>query len=381
MQLSYFRFLKKNKDATASREQFRVACPARADVQLSFTKLNIDKIMRALLTLLLIIIPITVVAQTAGSDDPLEVSAAGSLEWNRDAKIFTASQDAKAVQGDVSIEAQTLKALYRDGADSQKAGGGMEIHTLQAEGGAQDVVITSNSASAYGRTLDYTVDNGRAILKGGNLRMVSADQTVTARDNFEYYVREGRLIANGAVKVTRPKAAGAGYGAADTIEADQMIAILGNDANGKRVLRRLEAYGNVVITTPDEVLKGRKGTYDAANNLAEIQGDVVITRGPNVLEGAKATVDLNTNISKMFGGPTSSVSPAGTIQTGNDGRVRGVFYPSSSKKKQAPQPAPEQQAQPAPAPAVQTPSTAPVQITPITPPQTIVPAGRLTGGE
>jgi lipopolysaccharide export system protein LptA len=319
------------KGATAPRRESGEACPARTGFQWSVATLKTYKEI-FLIVLALVIFPATVFAQSTGVDDPLEVSAAGSLEWDRDAKVFTAKQDAKAVQGDVSIEAQTLKALYRDGAGDKE---GMQIHTLKADGGGDDVVITSNSASAYGRTLDYTVDNGRAILKGGNLRMVSADQTVTARDTFEYFVHEGRLIANGNVKVTRPKAANTsgGYGAADTIEADQIIAILGNDAQGKRVLDRLEAYGNVVITTPDEILKGRKGFYDASTNVAEIEGDVVITRGPNILEGAKAQVDLNTNMSKMFGGaPSKSVSDSGTITTSGDGRVRGVFYKKSSKK-------------------------------------------------
>jgi lipopolysaccharide export system protein LptA len=328
-------------------------------------------------------------AQTNGSDEPLEVSAAGSLEWDRGAKIFTANQQARAVQGDVTIAAETLKAFYRDGAQSST--GSMEIHTLKADGGGQDVVITSNSASAYGRTLDYTVDNGRAVLRGGNLRMVSADQTVTARDNFEYFVREGRLIANGAVKVTRPKAAGGGYGAADTIEADKMIAILGNDANGKRVLRRLEAYGNVVITTPDEVLKGREGFYDASTNLAEIKDDVIITRGPNVLEGARAKVDLNTNVSTMFGGASSvQTTPDGTITRTGDGRVRGVFYPNVSKQNRQPA-SPSQLKAPTAFPSVpqiapqaeqQPDVSAPVQIIPIVPEvpnEPAQPSGRLTG--
>ncbi len=86
------------------------------------------------------------------------------------------------------------------------------------------------------------------------------------------------------------------------------------------MLKTLEAIGNVVITTETEVLRGERGVYNAATNVAELHENVKITRGPNVLEGTKAQVDLDTNISKIFGGAQ------------NGGQVRGVFYPGSEDK-------------------------------------------------
>src|SRR5690606_17134882 len=93
---------------------------------------------------------------------------------------------------------------------------------------------------------------------------------------------------------------------------------------GERIPQALEAENNVIITTPEEVLTGSRGTYRADTNIAQVSGSVKIRRGPNVLEGERAQVDLTTNVSTMFGG-------GGTI-TGSDGRVRGVFYPGSEKK-------------------------------------------------
>lgn len=147
--------------------------------------------------------------------------------------------------------------------------------------------------------------------------MVSPDQTITAEDRFEYQVLEGRVVAVGRPKVVRPKPQGAGE---DTLESDELVAILKDNGKGERVIDMMEAKGHVVITTPGEIVTGAYGVYKAGTNKIELSGGVTITRGPNVLEGERAVVDLDTNTSQMFGSPIAG------------GRVRGVFYPGSEKK-------------------------------------------------
>ncbi|MEM7617859.1 MAG: LptA/OstA family protein [Pseudomonadota bacterium] len=238
--------------------------------------------------------------------DPIEITAEQSLEWKRNEKVFIARQNAKATQGDVSISAQTLTAHYRD-----QNGSGMEIYEMHAE---NDVVITSNQSKAFGQKAEYYVDEGKAVMIGDNLRMTSPDQNITARDRFEYWTNDGRVLAIGDATITRPKP----DGGKDTLRADKIAALLTENANGERVLHSMEAIGNVVITTPTEVLTGAYGIYKADTNKAEVTGDVVIKRGPNILEGKKAEVDLTTNVSRMFGDE----------KTG--GQVRGIFYPNSN---------------------------------------------------
>ena len=99
---------------------------------------------------------------------------------------------------------------------------------------------------------------------------------------------------------------------------------------GEQVLHSLEAIGNVVIITPEEIIRGAYGIFKTKTNKAEITGGVKIKRGPNTLEGERAEVDLNTNISTIFGNKQG---------TGNEttGRVRGVFYPGSEEKPDAQQ--------------------------------------------
>lgn len=245
---------------------------------------------------------------TSNSDAPLEITADGSLEWQRDANQFIARRNARATQGTMSVSAQTLTADYRETESSD-----FHIWQMIAQ---ESVVLQSNDSNAYGDRAVYNMDTGLAEMTGHDLKMVSPQQTITASDRFEYYVNDGRLVARGDAKVQRP---------ADTLEADVIAATLKDTPQGERKLDKLEAEGNVVITTKTEVLRGDYAIYRSADNKAEIQGNVKLTRGQNILEGDRAEVDLTTNVSKIFGQQNAG---------GSAGQVRGVFYPSSEKKPQ-----------------------------------------------
>lgn len=246
------------------------------------------------------------------SGEPVEITADQSLEWNRSKQVFVATKNAKAVQGESAIAAETLTAHYRDGAKSD-----LEIYELKARG---QVKITNQDNTAYGERATYDLDKGLATLTGGDLRLVSPNQTITAQEHFEYWVTDGRVIAKGRPRVTRPKIGGG----TDTLESNEMVATLVENTKGQRVVETLEAQGNVVITTPTEVVTGAYGIFRSATNKAELSGGVTIKRGPNILEGERAEVDLTTNISELFG----SNLPGG--------RVRGVFFPNSDKKQKTP---------------------------------------------
>jgi len=243
------------------------------------------------------------------SNQPLEISADGTLEWHRDNQQYIARGNAEARQGGVRISAETLTADYQE-----TGGGGLEIYRLTAVG---QVTIESQDTTAYGDHIVYEVAQGLAVMTGQDLRLVSPDQTVTAQDRFEYWVNIGRLNARGHAQVVR---------GTDQIDADEMAAIFTEDHTGSRALQRLEAEGNVVITTPNEILTGHKGLYEAASNIAELIGNVSITRGPNVLQGERAEVNLTTNVSRMHGSGTGAP----------DGRVRGLFFPDSAESRQQP---------------------------------------------
>lgn len=276
------------------------------------------------------------------SDQPIEITASKTVEWLRNEKQYVARENVIVTQGNMQILSDLLTADYREGATSS-----MEIFQITANG---NVRIKDDSNTAYGDKGVYDVTQGVAVLTGESLRLVSPDQTVTAKDRMEYHSNARMAKAIGDARVVRAK---------DTLTANTITAYFkdqsapaapaatttakpANAAVGGGALDRLEAEGNVVITTPTEVLRGSKAVYHAGTNIAEVTGKVKIERGQNVMEGSRAEVNLNTNVSKMFGSNKEG------------GRVRGVFFPGSEKKGEKKQP-------PLPAPFVQTKPTAPAE--------------------
>jgi lipopolysaccharide export system protein LptA len=127
----------------------------------------------ASLTLAMTAIPASAQELSSSSDEPVEITADGSLEWNRNEKLFIARDNAKAKQGESSIAAAKLTAHYRDG-----QGGGMDIHRVEAD---SNVELSSKDSTAYGQRADYDLAKGVAIMTGDNLKMVSPNQTVTPK--------------------------------------------------------------------------------------------------------------------------------------------------------------------------------------------------------
>lgn len=247
--------------------------------------------------------------------EPLEISADGSLEWHRNDNFFKAVKRVVATQGDTTLRASVLVARYRE-----DEGGSMQIYEIVCTG---NVIIESATSKAYGSRAVYNIDKGLAVMTGNNLKLVSPDQTVTAKERFEYLVAEGKLKAIGHAVAIREN---------DTIKSDQMSAVFGENSDGKRVLKTMDATGNVVITTQEEVLTGAYAIYTADTDIAKMSGGVKIKRGENVIEGKTAQVDLKTNISSIFGAEGARENGDETDGQTGSGRVRAVFIPGSEKK-------------------------------------------------
>lgn len=244
-------------------------------------------------------------APARAEDAPVEISAAKSLEWNRKAKTYTARGDARAKQGPLEVSADTLSAGYSE------ARGGTDISRLSAAG---NVVIVSPPYTAVGDRADYDLANGKAVLTGGNLKISTATETLTARDSIDFSTVQNRLTANGNAVAVR---------GTDRLSADVLTADFSRDAAGKMALQKMTAANNVTIQTARETVTGDHGIYDVIAGKATLTGKIIIMQGGSRIEGSRAEVDLKTGISQLFA--------EGNTQT--QGRVKGVFYP---KAKAAP---------------------------------------------
>lgn len=276
--------------------------------------------------------PVGSYAQSGVNPDrnkPLEITAQESLEWHRNDLYFQAEKEVRAVQGETTIYCDKLIAKYRD---SEKSN--IDIYRIEAIG---KVRVISAGSKVYGEKAVYNMDKGLVEMIGKNLRLISEDQNIKARDKFLYWVAEGRFEAIGEAVAVRE---------GDKIEADKLTAIFTKGGVGQRALKSLEAVGNVMITTPEEVLTGEHAFYSVKTGIAEMNDNVRIMKGESFLEGARAQVNLNTNISKIFGARTDeavatdagdgveeSIVTQEEAETGK-GRVRAVFYPKNMDMEQ-----------------------------------------------
>lgn len=139
-------------------------------------------------------------------------------------------------------------------------------------------------------------------------------------DSMEWLNDEGIAIARGNADAVQGR-----Y----TLSAQVLTAYMAEDASeGSDTvsrIRRIEAEGNVVLSTPKETAHGRTGTYDVERKVAILQGSVVLTQGDNVFHGQKLTMDLTTGRSRLEGSMPADPSE-------NSGRVRAIFRPNDEQQ-------------------------------------------------
>lgn len=91
-------------------------------------------------------------------------------------------------------------------------------------------------------------------------------------------------------------------------------------------IRRIEAEGNVFITSPQETAQGESGVYDVADDLLTLEGSVVLTRGDNVIRGQQLEIDLLSGRSRVTAATTSAEGG------GPSDRVRALFTPQGASE-------------------------------------------------
>jgi lipopolysaccharide export system protein LptA len=277
---------------------------------------------------------------------PITVTSQGGIEWRQVQQEVIASQDAKAVRGNVTVTADQLIAHYRKKAaapgqpaapaaatasggaggvgPSDGVEGNNEIYLLEAQG---DVHIFTPTDRAVGDHGAYDMDQAVLVLTGHNLEMTTPTYVVTSRDSLEYWSNQHMAVARGdAVLVTNTgrrvaadvlvaytdsgPASGAtaqGAGAAPAVKTAAAVTPGGqppgaadpaDPASGK--LKLVDAIGHVVIMTATDIVQGDRAVYDPGLNMARIAGHVHITRGQNELVGSEALVNMQTGVSRLL---------------------------------------------------------------------------------
>jgi lipopolysaccharide export system protein LptA len=288
---------------------------------------------------------------------PIAITARDGITWLRAQHEVIARGDAHAVRQNVTVVADRLTAWYRRKpgtkpttpapsaaapaaaappgaapAGATPAGGGVpneeesgdnEIYRLEAAGHVQ--IFTPTDHATCDRAV-YDLDKAVLVMTGNDLRLVTPNEVLTAKQDLEYWSARHMAVARGdAVVVTRsgrrisgdvlvaysePSPAQAA-GATPTAPAGQPATDpLGS--SGK--LKRVEAFGHVVLRTATDIVTGDRGVYVPATGQARLVGNVRITRGKNQLAGEAADVDLKTGVATLL--PNAGA------------RVQGLIVPS-----------------------------------------------------
>ncbi|MBE7210045.1 MAG: hypothetical protein INR65_03415 [Gluconacetobacter diazotrophicus] len=325
------------------------------------------------------------------------VTALGGFDWNQNNQTVTAYGSAQAVRGGVTVTADRLIAFYRKkaGAPSpaRNAGpaaagapaatpaasaapasgqvaptpenptgappangpdaGANEVYRLEALG---HVHIFTATQQAFGDKAVYDMDQAVMVMTGRDLRIVTPQDVLTARDQMEYWSRTRMSVGRGDAVVTTndgrriradvlvgysappanqpadakaaPKPAAAAPGTAPGTPAPAVAPGSGQDPIGSTgKLEKVDAFGNVVVRTQTETVRGDRGVYVPDTGIARIVGNVHITRGANQLNGAAAIVNMKTGIATLSENPGARVQ--GLIVPGDNGGPVGGNAPGA----------------------------------------------------
>ncbi len=89
-------------------------------------------------------------------------------------------------------------------------------------------------------------------------------------------------------------------------------------------IRRIEAEGNVFLSSPTQTAQGKTGVYDVASGQVTLEGSVVLTQGDDVIRGDRLEVDLASGHSRVLAAAPSGAGGAAPQ------RVRALFMPRSA---------------------------------------------------
>ena len=250
-----------------------------------------------------------------GSALPVAIEADQGVEWRQNEQVYIARGNATAKRGDTTIRADALHAHYRKTQDNRQ-----EIYKITAEGA---VKITTPKETITSDTAEYVVETSVFTLKGRPVKIDSGKSTLTAA-LVVYNSKSKVATVTGGAQVTEDQ---------KRVRADRFVAFF-KEEGGKQSLKRVEALGNVIITTPTEIARGNTGDYDADSQVATLSGNVRLTRGDNQLNGDRAEVNMKTGISKLLAdeGPStvSRTNPA------EGKRVRVLIMPGQAESGKGP---------------------------------------------
>ncbi len=171
-------------------------------------------------------------------------------------------------------------------------------------------MIAMNKISTFAALIALSLGAGALAQSGGQVSALkghdsNAPVDVDA-DRIEVQERADRAVFAGNVKARQ----------GNLTLATARLTLAYTSGNGIQI-RRLDASGGVVVTSPSETARGNFAVYDLDRKLITLIGNVRLARQGSTINGSRLLIDLNTGRAVMDGGAP------GVGQSG--GRVTGHF--------------------------------------------------------
>ncbi len=246
-------------------------------------------------------------------ESPIIIEADGSVVCDEEAHKCVATGNAKAQKSTDTVYGDILTVYFSEEQD---------VTSMTAYG---HVLMETPTEKAYGEHAHYDVKLDRILMTGGNLKIITPTETLTARDSIEYWHSQNKGIARGKAVATFPAKE-------EVVQADTLIAYFKpssektEDGKGKTTIDRVEAEGNMLASSPKGIVTGDRGVYFAPAHMVEVFNNVKITQDGNVMEGGYARHNLKTNVAELY------THPPHVSQTGPLKRISGIIIPKDAKK-------------------------------------------------
>ncbi|MBY0292523.1 MAG: hypothetical protein K2W92_04460 [Alphaproteobacteria bacterium] len=251
----------------------------------------------------------------SSDESPIIIEADKSVVCDETSNKCVATGNAMAQKSTNKIYADVLTVYFNEGKER-------EITSMVADG---HVRMETPTDTAYGDHAHYDVALDRILMTGGNLKIETPEQTLTARDSIEYWHGKNQGIARGNAIAQFPEKE-------ELVQADTLIAYFKpstektEEGKEKLAIDRVEAEGNVLASGPKGVVTGDRGVYFAQTHMVEIVHNVKITQDKNVINGEYVRHNLNTNVTEMY------TQAPGTTSSGPVKRISGLINPKDAKK-------------------------------------------------
>ena len=265
---------------------------------------------------------------TQDNGKPITIEAEQGIEWQQNNRVYIARGHAKATRGQATIFGDTLYAYYRPVASAANGnsapppaksgskptdpvgGSSTEIYRLEADG---NVRIATETQTVYCDHAIYDVDQTLLVATGKHLKLETPRDTLTARDSLEWYDNKQLAVARGdAIAIQEGK----------RLRGDVLTADVTKGPNESSHISRIDAQGNVLVSSQGQIARGDTGVYDVDTGIATLAGHVTLTRADNELRGQYGVVDLNNNVSRLLSAP-----PGAQANEGPKPQVHGLLVP------------------------------------------------------